>query len=199
MFTGIIRYTGEIIGVNAFSQGRRLQIKTEKDFIKQLEEGISSVSIDGACLTVEKIEFNSLIVFSGFETLKRSTIGHLKKGDRVNLELPVTPQSFLDGHIVQGHVDGTGRISSIQKKGETYLYRFLVDHSILKYLVEKDSIAIDGISLTIFDIDSSSFRVAIIPQTIRHTTLSSKHEGDVVNVEIDIMAKYAEKFLKRNN
>jgi len=198
MFTGIIRFTGEIIGIQSFSHGKRLQIKAEEVFIKQLEEGISSVSIDGACHTVEKIQGNSFIVFSSFETLRRSTIENLKKGSRVNLELPVTPESFLDGHIVQGHIDGIGRISSIQKKGETYLYRFLTENSILKYLVEKDSIAIDGISLTIFDIDSSSFRVALIPQTMKHTTLCSKHEGDTVNIEINVMAKYAEKFFKKN-
>jgi len=198
MFTGIIRFTGEIIGIQSFSYGKRLQIKAEEVFIKQLEEGISSVSIDGACHTVEKIQGNSFIVFSSFETLRRSTIENLKKGSRVNLELPVTPESFLDGHIVQGHIDGIGRISSIQKKGETYLYRFLTENSILKYLVEKDSIAIDGISLTIFDIDSSSFRVALIPQTMKHTTLCSKHEDDTVNIEINVMAKYAEKFFKKN-
>ncbi len=197
MFTGIIRFTGEVIGIQNFSHGKRFQIKAEDGFVRQLEEGVSSVSIDGACHTVEKVQGNSFVVFTSFETLRRSTAGKLKKGSMVNLELPVTLNSFLDGHIVQGHVDGIGRISAIQKKGETYLYRFIVDSSILKFLVEKDSIAIDGISFTIFDIDESSFRVAVIPQTIKHTAIFSKHEGDTVNIEINIMAKYAERFFKK--
>ncbi len=195
MFTGIIRYTGQITGIKSVTQGKRLQIKTDSALTAKLEKGISSIAIDGSCHTVEEFDKNTFTVFSSFETLQKTTLASVKSGGLVNLELSLTPDSLLDGHIVQGHVDGTGRISSIRKKGEAYLIRFTADHSLLKYLVEKDSIAVDGVSLTLFNIDESTFQTAVIPETAINTTLLKKPEGSLVNIEVNILAKYAKKFL----
>jgi riboflavin synthase len=194
MFTGIIRYTGKIKSVKNGGQGKRFHIEAPEALVSRLEKGITSIAVNGVCLTVEDMGKSDFSVYSSFETLKVTTLAILKTGEAVNLELPLTPQSLLDGHIVQGHVDGTGRISSIQKKGESFLYRFSADHSIIRYLAEKDSIAVDGISLTIFHIDSDSFQVAVIPETIDKTALSFKKEGSPVNIEVNILAKYIEKF-----
>ncbi len=196
MFTGIIRYSGEIALIKNVSQGKRLQIKSGSEFLSELEKGISSVAIDGACHTIEETDKLSFTVFSSFETLDKTTIGTLRQGNKVNLEHSLTLQSFLDGHIVQGHVDGTGRIRTMQKKGEAWQISFTADRSITRYLVEKDSIAVDGISLTMFGIDESGFQVSVIPETGVKTSLLLKHSGDPVNIEINIFAKYAGKFLK---
>jgi riboflavin synthase len=196
MFTGIISNTGEIASVKNFSRGKRIQIRAGKELLSKLEKGISSISIDGACHTIEEKDNSSFTVFSSFETLEKTTIGSLRAGNIVNLELSLTLSSLLDGHIVQGHVDGTGRIRTIQKKGEAYLITVAADNAIIKYLVEKDSISVDGVSLTMFDIDDSSFRISVIPETANKTSLLSKHAGDRVNLEINIFAKYALKFLK---
>ena len=195
MFTGIIRYTGKVKKIISAPQGKRFLIETKKEFIEKLEKGISSVAINGSCHTVEEITENGFIVFSSFETLKKTTLSKAKINEVVNLENSLTLQSFLDGHIVLGHVDGIGRITEILKKGEAYLFRFSVPEEIYSYLVEKDSIAVDGISLTMFNVKNCSFDVAIIPQTISETNLSYKKTGSEVNLEINIFAKYAIKFL----
>ena len=194
MFTGIIRYTGKITAIKSSPKGKRLTISSAEELVSRLETGITSVAVDGACHTVEEIKGRDFSVFSSFETLKKTTIGKLSRGDTVNLELPLTPQTLLDGHLVQGHIDGMGNITSISKQGEAFLYRFAADHAIIKYLVEKDSIAVDGISLTLFNIDDSSFQVAVIPETIKKTSLSLKKEGSAVNLEVNIFAKYSLRF-----
>jgi riboflavin synthase len=174
--------------------GKRFVIEAPLEVVENMEEGITSIALDGSCHTVEKVEGNRFWVYSSFETLERTTLGNTQVGRRINLELPVTPTTFLDGHVVLGHVDGIGRIQSIHSKGESALYRFEVSRDIQKYLVEKDSIAVDGISLTIFDIGEDGFSVAVIPQTLAHTTLAEKREGDKVNIEVHIFAKYGQKY-----
>lgn len=195
MFTGIIKFTGKVKKVLSLSQGKRFVIGCEKEFLKRLTKGVSSVSINGSCHTVEEIMENEFVVYSSFETLKRTTFGRLSAGEVVNLELSLTLQDFLDGHIVLGHVDGKGEILDIQKRGEGFLFGFRVPDEIASFLVEKDSIAIDGISLTIFDVKGNRFNVAIIPETISKTNLNYKKRGDEVNIEINIFAKYAKKFI----
>jgi riboflavin synthase len=195
MFTGIIRYTGEIAFIKSISQGKRIQIKADIEFISKLEKGISSIAIDGACHTIEEKEKSSFTVFSSFETLDKTTIGTMRPGNRVNLELSLNLMTLLDGHIVQGHVDGVGRIRTIQKKGEAFHLTINAEDSITRYMVEKDSVAVDGISLTMFGVDASSFQVSVIPETARQTCLLLKHAGEKVNIEINIFAKYASKFL----
>ncbi len=194
LFTGIIRYTGKIRKTVSTNGGKRIFIETDESVLKKLEKGITSIAINGACHTVEDINAQIFVVFSSFETLKKTALGNLKNGEIVNLELPVTMNSFLDGHLVLGHVDGIGRIVDIDKKGDSYLFRFTTSEEIFSYLVEKDSLAIDGISLTIFDLKANKFEVAIIPETIKKTNLRFKRVGDSVNLEVNIFAKYAKKF-----
>lgn len=196
MFTGIIRYTGKIINSRPVDAGKRFKIKAGEGLLHKMEEGITSVAIDGACHTVESKDAESFSVFSSFETLKKTTIGNLTRGRIVNLELPVTPQTLLDGHLVQGHADGVGVIAGVHKKGEAFLLRFSAPSEIFQYLVEKDSIAVDGISLTIFDISDGTFQTAVIPETIEKTSLGRKKEGNAVNLEVNLFAKYSFQFLK---
>jgi riboflavin synthase len=199
MFTGIIRYTSKIINIQNANQGKRFWIQADKDITSRLEAGITSIAIDGVCHTVEDHTTENFTVYSSFETLSKTTVGDLKRGGLVNLELPLTPQSLLDGHIVQGHVDGIGTIASIRQKGESRLIRFSSCHSITRYLVEKDSVAVDGISLTIFNVDEDSFQTAVIPETIQKTTLLKKKEGSPVNLEVNILSKYILKFTKEKD
>ncbi len=194
MFTGIIRHTGVIRMSRPVGQGRRWLIETTQDVIDQMEVGITSVAVDGSCHTVEKLDGLGFEVYSSDETLKRTTLGQAKLGSVMNLELPLTLQTLLDGHLVQGHVDGMGRIITVENRGESRRYRFEVPRELRKYLVEKDSIAIDGISLTLFNISGSTFSVAVIPETIRNTSLSAKKAGSRVNLEVNLFAKYADRF-----
>ncbi len=196
MFTGIIRHTGEIVSVRSAANGKRITVSAVPEFLSRLEKGITSVAMDGACHTVEDASGSGFTVYAGFETLRRTTLAEARTGSVLNLELPVTPQSLLDGHIVQGHVDGTGRVSSFTRKGEAWQYRFSAPREILRFLVDKDSIAVDGISLTLFDADDSSFAAAVIPETAKNTTLGKKKEGSPVNLEVNIFAKYAFQFGK---
>ncbi len=195
MFTGIIRYTGEIALVKSISRGKRFTITADGGFLAGLEKGISSVAIDGACHTIEQSDSNSFTVFSSFETLGKTTLGSARPGTRVNLENSLTIQGILDGHIIQGHIDGTGRLLSREKKGEAYLFTFSAENPLIRFLVEKDSIAVDGISLTMFNVNETSFQVSIIPETVNRTALSGKKPGEKVNIEINIFAKYAKRFL----
>lgn len=197
MFTGIIRHTGKIIQLKNLPQGKRVIVETVPQILDQLETGITSVAINGSCHTVESSDQHSFTVFSSFETLKRTTMSNLQRGYLVNLELPLTVNTLLDGHLVQGHVDGVGKIMHINQKGDAYLYQFSAEKQIIDYLVEKDSIAIDGISLTLYDIKDRAFSVAVIPETAEKTILATKKEGDSVNLEVNIFAKYAYQFSNR--
>lgn len=194
MFTGIIRTTGTVSKIMQAADGKRFVVGVPAEFASRLEEGITSVAIDGACHTVERLAENGFETFSSYETLERTTVGLLKPGSRVNLELPVTAETMLDGHLVQGHVDGVGRITAVEKRGEACTYRFEAPAEIFGYLVEKDSIAVDGVSLTIAALGDSHFEVAAIPQTIARTTLAEKSAGGKVNLEVNLFAKYAKKF-----
>lgn len=197
MFTGIIRHTGEIKEIRRAGDGKRFVIRAPQSILSQLETGITSVALDGSCHTVEQKSTDSLNVFSSWETLKRTTLDARKRGDSLNLELPLTPATLLDGHLVQGHVDGVGRVLSVKRKGEAFHYRFRAGRELAVYLVEKDSIAVDGISLTLFDIDGDAFSVAVIPETADKTTLGDKPEGARVNLEVNVFAKYAMAFAGR--
>jgi len=196
MFTGIIKNIGVILNINNYNYGKRFIIETDKNFIEKLEKGITSVSINGACHTVEDVNNTEFSVYSSFETINKTNLKFLQKESNINLELPVTLSTFLDGHIVLGHIDGLSEIISISKKGEAYKFTFSIDNSLKKYLVDKDSIAIDGISLTIFDIRENTFNVAVIPETFNKTTLKYKKIGDFVNIEINIFSKYTYNLLK---
>src|SRR3989344_2905458 len=188
MFTGIITHLGTVFNKTETS----LIIKTDKDFLTRLEKG-TSVAVDGICLTVVTYNKNSFKVNMMPETVNRTNIQYLQSGNLVNLELPTTPNSFLSGHIVQGHVDGTGRLQGIIKKNNSYILKFSISNSLSNYVVEKGSITVNGISLTVIKSAKNYFTVGIIPHTWAKTMLHTIKVGDFVNVEVDIFAKYVAK------
>ena len=186
MFTGIIEEVGKVISAPAGS----LVIAASKA-LTGLEPG-GSIAVNGACLTVTDFTTNSFSVDVMSETLKRTNLGLLKAGDSVNLERPVTLGGQLGGHLVQGHVDDTGRVASVMRDGAAMLLGFEAPSEVMRFTVPKGFIAIDGVSLTITDKDTSSFRISIVDYTRQHTTLGNKQVGDLVNLEVDIIAKYVE-------
>lgn len=195
MFTGLVETFGVISSVNKTGNSIRLSLKPLSSFEVQLGD---SVSVNGVCLTVTK--HNGDISFDvSPETLKSTDLGELKTGHKVNLERALKLSDRLGGHIVTGHVDGIGTVRDKRQAGEYTFYKFECAAGILKYIVQKGSIAVDGISLTVTDVDSGSFSVAIIPHTAAATNLGDKGIGDRVNLEVDIIGKYVEKLLGRKD
>ncbi len=154
-----------------------------------------SIAVNGACLTVVAKGRGTVKMDVSAETLRRTSLGDLKAGDPVNLERCLTLNTLLNGHIVQGHVDSVGRVVSIKPEGDSKLYTFEVPANEARYLVEKGSVAIDGISLTVFAIRGRRFSCALIPHTLKVTTMGIRKPGDKVNIESDMMAKYVERIL----
>jgi len=191
MFTGIVEETGKVLAVEEDDEGRRLRVGTTFE----LREG-QSVSVSGACLTVEEHGDGWFSLFLAEETLDRTYLGALEAGDAVNLERALPADGRLDGHVVQGHVDATGEVLAVERVGEDWQYTFSLPESQGRYVVEKGSIAVDGISLTVADRDVETFRVAIIPETYELTTLSEKAVGDPVHLEVDVIAKYVESLVE---
>jgi len=188
VFTGIIEEVGKIIS----ARPGNLAIAAG-DVLQGIERG-ASMAINGACLTVTNFDHNSFSVDVMPETLSKTNLGLLKAGDRVNLERPLPLGGRLSGHMVQGHVDATGRVTSVARSGEAMTFRFDVPPQLMPYIVEKGFIAIDGVSLTIVSKNTTSFQVSVVDYTRQHTTLGSWRVGDVVNLEVDIIAKYVEQF-----
>ncbi|MBZ5601454.1 MAG: riboflavin synthase [Acidobacteriia bacterium] len=192
MFTGIVEELGTVIAA-----GARLRVGCST-VLEDLSEG-ASIAVNGVCLTAVGIDKNSFAADLAPETLRRSNLGDLREGSRVNLERPVTPATRLSGHIVQGHVDATGELVSIDALGDqNYWLKVRVPRALHKYLVEKGSIAIDGISLTIASLDSDAVSVTIIPHTFSHTSLGTSRAGARLNIEVDVLAKHIEKLLGEN-
>ncbi len=191
MFTGIIQDIGKVASV--VKRGGNLVLSVHSDRLSpQLQVG-SSVAINGACQTVMEIHKNSFVVEAISETLEKTNLGELKTGSSVNLELPLTPQSLLDGHLVQGHVDCTGKISRITPLSGSTIFGVEYPVEFDRYLIIKGSVAVDGISLTVVNTSSGAFEIAIIPHTLKNTILANKKVGDFVNLEFDMIAKYIEK------
>jgi len=188
VFTGIIEEIGKVI-----SAPHRSLVIAAEEVIKGIELG-GSITVNGACLTVTNFDATSFSVDITPETLKRTNLGLLSAGDRVNLERPLALGGELGGHLVQGHVDATGRVASITWDGETMLIRFEAPPEVMRYVVEKGFIAVDGVSLTVVTRNASSFQVSVVDYTRRHTNLGSRKAGNLVNIEVDIMAKYVEQF-----
>ena len=188
MFTGIIEEIGKVLSASA----ARLVISAPQ-VIGGMKSG-DSIAVNGACLTVTDFDRSSFSVDVMPETLKRTNLGQLKSGDGVNLERPMALGGRLGGHMVQGHVDDIGRVVSLEWEGDALIFRFEAPLEIMRYTVPKGFIAVDGISLTIMDKDSSSFRVSVVEYTRQNTILGSRKAGDVVNLEADIIAKYAAQF-----
>jgi len=188
MFTGIIEEIGKLISASP----TRLTIAAPK-VVDGMNPG-DSIAVNGACLTVTDFDRASFSVDVMPETLQHTNLGLLKAGDSVNLERPTALGGKMSGHLVQGHVDDTGRIVALEWEGEALLLRFEAPAEVLRYAVPKGFIAVDGISLTITEKDSSSFRVSVVEYTRQNTTLGSRKKGDVVNLEVDIIAKYVAQF-----
>jgi riboflavin synthase len=197
VFTGIVEELGEVVGIDPDGTGARIRIRgplVTADAVRG-----DSIAINGVCLTVTGIADGEFSADVMGETLARSSLGSLRPGAAVNLERPLRPDGRLGGHIVQGHVDGTGTIVAIQAAGSWQTVRISIPPQLARYLVEKGSVAVDGISLTISALDAgpsaSEFEVSLIPETLARTTLGRKQPGEVVNLEVDMIAKYVERLL----
>ena len=189
MFTGIVEEVGV---VRAAGQGR-LVIAARK-VVPTLEIG-GSINVNGTCLTVTTLESGEFTVDVVPETLRRTNLGLLRPDDPINLERPLRADGRMDGHIVQGHVDGTGSIDAISADGEALMVRMDAPEQLTRYVVEKGFIAVDGVSLTVVHCDEAGFSVTVIPHTRDHTIFGSRSVGDAVNIETDILAKYVERLM----
>ncbi len=195
MFTGLVESVGRITSVGKTGSGARLIVRPESGMELQIGD---SVSVNGVCLTAT--ETGGEIAFDlSPETMKSTNLGELKINDKVNLERSLRLSDRLGGHIVTGHVDDIGSIIDRRQEGEYTFYSFKAGPEILKYIVKKGSVAIDGISLTVIDVTHESFSVAIIPHTLTATNIGGKGIGDKVNLEVDIIGKYVEKLLGKKD
>jgi len=195
MFTGIVEEVGTVTAIEVHGEKRRLTVSCSK-LLPELEQG-DSISVSGACLTAVDLAGKAFTADLAQETWKRTSFSRIHEGARVNLELPMRANGKFDGHIVQGHVDGMGRLVSLApiKGGNDFLLTIQVPSELTRYIVAKGSLAIEGISLTVAEVDGVEVRVAIIPHTAQVTNLGSLKPGDPVNLEVDVIAKYVEKMI----
>ena len=195
MFTGIIEEVGKVVAIEKQGEKRRLTVSCQK-LAPELKQG-DSMAVSGVCLTAVELGKDSFTADLAQETWKRTSLSRIREGALVNLELPMRANGRFDGHVVQGHVDGTGTFVSLapNQSGNDFVLTIQVPSELTRYIVEKGSLAIEGISLTIAAIDGIEVRVAIIPHTAEMTNLRSLSPGDPVNLEVDVIAKYVEKML----
>ena len=194
MFSGIIETTGTITTIEQINEGARLFFTSQLP-LAEISVG-ESICVNGTCLTVTVVGDMTLSFDVSAESLRRTNLGDLKPGDLVNLERSLRVSDRLSGHVVSGHVNGVGAVKSIQPEGDSYLYTFTVPSELGRYLIEKGSVAVDGISLTVFHCKPTEFTCAIIPHTHQVTTLCVRKPGDKVNIENDMQGKYIEKFMQ---
>ena len=197
MFTGIIEGLGTITMIRPSGQGKRLTIEADYP-LDQTKIG-DSIAVSGACLTVVVIDGKSFEVDVSPETLSKTTFGRAKIGDDVNLERALRLSDRIDGHLVSGHIDGTGSVKNIKTSGNAIIITFAVSESLSRYMIIKGSVAVDGISLTINSCDKISFEVSIIPHTAKLTNIGLKKIGDHVNIETDMIGKYVDRFVKNDD
>ena len=190
MFTGLVAYLGTVVGLETRAGGSRLTIASDR-LTDDLSVG-DSISVSGACLTAVSVDESRFVADVVAETLRRTTLGELAVGSGVNLELPLRASDRLGGHVVLGHVDGVATVLELRADDSVV---FEIDRSLARYVVEKGSIALDGVSLTVASVDESSVTIALIPETRRSTTLGFVKIGSRVNVEVDILAKHVEKLV----
>jgi len=186
MFTGLVQATGRVVSLRA----GRLEVRAEPPL--ELAVG-DSVAVSGVCLTAARIADGTFEADVMSETLRRTALEGIAEGDRVNLELPLRASDRLGGHVVQGHVDGVGTVASTIDQGSSRVMRIAAAAELLRYVVEKGSIAVDGVSLTVTEVDGEGFTVSLIPETLERTTLGDADPGRAVNLEVDVFAKYVEK------
>jgi riboflavin synthase len=195
LFTGLVAEMGEIRSLKKGVSGAKLFLDA-----KSLAPGAGlgdSISVNGACLTVVEIKGGTLAFDLSDETLRSTNLGRLTNGAKVNLELPLRPDSRLGGHFVTGHIDGVGTIRTKARTGDVYKIEIASDVGVTGFLVEKGSVAVDGISLTVVDVLKDGFSVVVIPHTASLTTIGFKGPGETVNIEVDILGKYVAKFLQK--
>ena len=190
MFTGLVQSTGTVTSI---ADGR-LRLETAEPLA--VEEG-DSVAVNGVCLTAAGVDGAAIEADVMAETLRRTALGVLAPGAVVNLELPLRAGDPLGGHIVQGHVDGLAAVESITEEGFARVVRMAAPDDLLRYIVEKGSVALDGVSLTVAEVDDGGFSVSLIPETLERTTFGSLEQGRQLNVEVDVIAKYVEKLVDR--
>jgi riboflavin synthase len=193
VFTGLVADLGTVAEVHSTTDGVRLAI--ESPLAGELHEG-DSVAVNGVCLTAVGLCGDRFGADVMHETLRRSSLAEVEPGTKVNLELPVKADDRLGGHIVQGHVDGVGAIGETREDGFARVVTIQADPELLRYVVEKGSIAVDGVSLTVARVDGDSFDVSLIPETLQRTNLGEARPGAPVNLEVDILAKYVEKLVR---
>jgi riboflavin synthase len=194
VFTGLVEEVGRVSRLEAGEMSlSRLSVSARR-VLEGTRVG-DSVSVNGVCLTVNELDAGTLIFYAMPETLRRSALGSLAEGSAVNLERAMSPADRFGGHIVQGHVDGVGEVSSVRSEGEAELWEFSAPVAVLRYVVEKGSICVDGISLTVVSLRDGSFTVSILPQTRANTNLKELRAGDRVNLEADVIAKYVERLV----
>ena len=192
MFTGLVEGTGRVV---ALGEGGMARIEVDAGGLSAGAEVGDSVSVNGACLTVNEIVGERLVFYAMQETLRRTALGGLEEGDAVNLERAMTPEKRFGGHIVQGHVDGVGEVLGVTPEGDAEIWEFSAPESVLRYAVEKGSVCVDGISLTLVSVRDDSFTVSVLPQTREATNLEGLAPGDRVNLEADVIGKYVERLL----
>ena len=195
MFTGIIEELGTLIGWERGALSSRLEVQAER-VLADVKLG-DSIAVNGVCLTVTRFDRHRFSADVMEETLKQSNLGSLKSGSRVNLERALLLSDRLGGHLVQGHVDGQGVIRRVDQVGIARVFWFNADQELMRYVVRKGSIAIDGISLTVVDTDEQGFSISLIPHSAELTTLGFKRSGDSVNLETDIIGRYVERLLQK--
>jgi riboflavin synthase len=193
VFTGIVRELGSVAAVGGGSDGVRLTVRAPETAAQ--ERIGASVAVNGVCLTVTEIADGALAFDAVPETLTRTTLGQLEVGDPVNVEPALRAGEPLGGHIVQGHVDGRGRVAALAPEGDGARLRIEASAAILRYCVEKGSIAVEGVSLTVAALADDAFEVALVPHTLAATTLARLGPGDDVNLEVDVLAKHVERLL----
>jgi len=193
MFTGIIETIGTITQVADSNLGRTLSIECPS-IMAGVKIG-DSIAVNGTCLTAIEISASGFVAEAVSETLDKTSTGRLAEGNRVNLERPMLANGRFDGHIVQGHVDGTGQVLDVIGEGDGVRITISMPSHLARYLVDKGSVTVDGISLTIAALGEESFQIALIPHTLSQTVMSDRRPGDLINLEVDVIAKYVERLL----
>jgi riboflavin synthase len=194
VFTGLVAGKGTIRAMQEDGDGVRLRVLSP--LAAELAPG-DSIAVNGVCLTAVEPDAESFAADVMAETLRRSSLGPLGEGDEVNLELPLRAGDRLGGHVVQGHVDGTGSVEEVREEGFSRVVRIAAEPQLLRYVVEKGSIAVDGVSLTVSAVEDAAFEISLIPETLERTTLGAAVPGRTVNLEVDVLAKYVEKLAVR--
>jgi riboflavin synthase len=196
MFTGIVEETGTVESLSLKGNSAVITVRCGK--VLQDSKIGDSIAVNGVCLTAVTITENSFSADISYETLKRSSMAGASAGTRVNLERALTLSSRLGGHIVSGHVDGLGTVESVSQRGDSYVLRIRFPEELDRYIAEKGSVTVDGISLTVASLKGMVFDVAVIPHTFKETVLSDKRKKDKVNLEVDVIARYLEKLMKKD-